>query len=95
LQKLGIRPDRLGKYIFYRATGCDQCFHTGYRGRIGIFEIMALDPKMKALIQRTHDSFQIKEEALKLGLITLRRDGIEKVLRGITTVEEVVRVTQN
>jgi general secretion pathway protein E len=95
LQKLGIRPDRLGKYIFYRAAGCDQCFHTGYRGRIGIFEIMLLDPKLKALIQRTHDSFQIKEEALKLGLITLRRDGIEKVLRGITTVEEVVRVTQN
>jgi general secretion pathway protein E len=94
LQTLGVRPDRLGKYTFYRAKGCDQCFHTGYRGRIGIYEIMTMGYKLKTLIQRTFDSFQIKQEALKLGLVTLRRDGIEKVLRGITTIEEVVRVTQ-
>jgi len=94
LQTLGVRPDRLRKYTFYRAKGCDQCFHTGYRGRIGIFEIMIMGYKLKTLIQRTFDSFQIKQEALKLGLVTLRRDGIEKVLRGITTIEEVVRVTQ-
>jgi general secretion pathway protein E len=94
LQTLGVRPDRLSKYTFYRAKGCDQCFHTGYRGRIGIYEIMAMGYKLKTLIQRTFDSFQIKQEALKLGLVTLRRDGIEKVLRGITTIEEVVRVTQ-
>ncbi len=94
VQKLGIRPDRLRKYTFYRAKGCDECFHTGYRGRIGIFEIMFMGYKLKTLIQRTYDSFQIKQEALKLGLVTLRRDGIDKVLRGITTIEEVVRVTQ-
>ena len=94
LQTLGVRPDRLRKYTFYRAKGCDQCFNTGYRGRIGIFEIMLMGYKLKTLIQRTYDAFQIKQEALKLGLVTLRRDGIEKVLRGITTIEEVVRVTQ-
>ncbi len=94
LQTLGVRPDRLRKYTFYRAKGCDQCFHTGYRGRAAIFEIMLMGYKLKTLIQRTYDSFQIKQEALKLGLVTLRRDGIEKVLRGITTIEEVVRVTQ-
>ena len=94
LQKLGVRPDRLSKYTFYRATGCDHCFNTGYRGRIAIFEIMTLGYEIKTLIQRTHDAYQIKQEALKQGLVTLRRDGIEKVLRGITTVEEVVRVTQ-
>ncbi len=94
LQTLGVRPDRLRKYTFYRAAGCDQCFHTGYRGRIGIYEIMLMGYKLKTMIQRTYDSFQIKQEALKLGLVTLRRDGIEKVLRGITTIEEVVRVTQ-
>ena len=94
LQTLGVRPDRLRKYTFYRAKGCDQCFNTGYRGRIGIFEIMLMGYKLKTLIQRTFDAFQIKQEALKLGLVTLRRDGIEKVLRGITTIEEVVRVTQ-
>lgn len=94
LQTLGVRPDRLRKYTFYRAKGCDQCFQTGYRGRIGIYEIMLMGYKLKTLVQRTFDSFQIKQEALKLGLVTLRRDGIEKVLRGITTIEEVVRVTQ-
>jgi general secretion pathway protein E len=94
LQTLGVRPDRLRKYTFYRAKGCDQCFNTGYRGRIGIFETLVMGYKLKTLIQRTYDSFQIKQEALKLGLVTLRRDGIEKVLRGITSIEEVVRVTQ-
>ncbi len=94
VQSLGVRPDRLSKYTFYRAKGCDKCFQTGYRGRIGIYEIMLMDNKIKTLIQRTVDSFQIKQEALKSGMATLRRDGIEKVLRGITTIEEVVRVTQ-
>lgn len=94
LQTLGVRPDRLRNYTFYRPKGCDQCFHTGYRGRIGIYEIMIMGYKLKTLIQRTYDAFQIKQEALKLGLVTLRRDGIEKVLRGITSIEEVVRVTQ-
>ncbi len=93
MQTLGIRPDRLGKYTFYRAKGCDKCFNTGYRGRIGIYEIMIMGHRLKTLIQRTYDSFQIKQEAIKLGLVTLRRDGIEKVLRGITTIEEVIRVT--
>jgi len=94
LQTLGVRPDRLRNYTFYRAKGCDQCFNTGYRGRIGIFETLVMGYKLKTLIQRTYDSFQIKQEALKLGLVTLRRDGIEKVLRGITSIEEVIRVTQ-
>ena len=70
------------------------CANTGYRGRIAIFEILVLDQKIKMLVQRTYDAFQIKQEALKSGLVTLRRDGIEKVLRGLTSIEEVVRVTQ-
>jgi len=94
LQSLGVRPDRLGKYTFYRPKGCDQCFNTGYRGRIGIYEIMLMDNKLKSLVQRTFDAYQIKQEALKQGMVTLRRDGIEKVLRGITSIEEVIRVTQ-
>ncbi|MCP4744941.1 MAG: type II secretion system ATPase GspE [Desulfobacteraceae bacterium] len=94
VQALGIRPDRVSKYTFYRAKGCDQCNNTGYRGRIGIYEILIMNSKLKAMIQHTFDAFQIKQEALKSGLVTLRRDGIEKVLNGITTIEEVVRVTQ-
>jgi general secretion pathway protein E len=94
VQALGIRPDRVSHYTFYRAKGCDKCFQTGYRGRIGIYEIMIMDHSLKTLIQRTYDAYQIKQEALKQGLVTLRRDGVEKVLRGITTIEEVIRVSQ-
>ncbi len=94
VQALGIRPDRVSRYTFYRAKGCDKCFQTGYRGRIGIYEIMIMDHSLKTMIQRTYDAYQIKQEALKQGLVTLRRDGIEKVLRGITTIEEVIRVSQ-
>jgi general secretion pathway protein E len=94
VQALGIRPDRVNQYTFYRAKGCDKCFQTGYRGRIGIYEIMVMDHSLKTMIQRTFDAYQIKQEALKQGLVTLRRDGIEKVLRGITTIEEVIRVSQ-
>jgi general secretion pathway protein E len=94
VQALGVRPDRVSKYTFYKAMGCDKCFQTGYRGRIAVFEIMVMGNSLKALIQRTYDSHQIKQEAIKQGLVTLRRDGIEKVLRGLTTIEEVVRVTQ-
>jgi general secretion pathway protein E len=94
VEALGLRPESVEKYTFYRAKGCDACRHTGYRGRIGIYEIMPLGFKMKTVIQKTYDSFQIKSEALKLGLVTLRRDGVDKVLRGLTTIEEVMRATQ-
>ena len=73
--------------------GCEKCLNTGYRGRIGIYEIMLMGYKLKSLIQQTYDSFQIKEEALALGMTTLRRDGLDKVMQGITTVEEVARET--
>ncbi len=94
VQSLGIRPDLLRGRTFFRPKGCDKCFNTGYRGRIGIYEIMMMGYQLKTLIQRTYDSFQIKQEAIKLGMVTLRRDGIEKVLRGVTSIEEVIRVTQ-
>jgi general secretion pathway protein E len=94
VKALGLKPENVQNFTFFRAKGCENCRHTGYKGRIGIYEIMPLGYKLKNLIQKTFDSFIIKEEALKLGLVTLRRDGIDKVLRGLTTIEEVIRVTQ-
>jgi general secretion pathway protein E len=91
---LGLKPESIKNYTLFRAKGCENCFQTGYRGRIAIFEMMMMGYKLKTLIQNTHDAFQIKQESLKLGLTTLRRDGIDKVLRGITTIEEIIRVTQ-
>jgi general secretion pathway protein E len=73
-----------------------QCLQTGYKGRIGIFELMSLTPAMKSLILTTSDAGQIKKQALSslaTGMMTLRQDGLRKVLAGLTTLEEVFRVT--
>ena len=78
----------------YKAVGCEKCFHTGYRGRIGIYELMMIGPELKSLILKSHDANRIMEEARKLKMVSLRQAGIQKVLNGITTIEEVLRVTQ-
>jgi general secretion pathway protein E len=95
LERIGITADQFQETTVYRADGCENCFHTGYKGRTGIFEIMLLDSSLKSLILTTYDSSQIKNAALNLNMVTLRQDGIQKVLRGISTIEEVVRVTQH
>ncbi|MEW6674118.1 MAG: type II secretion system ATPase GspE [Thermodesulfobacteriota bacterium] len=94
LKSMEVDPDRIKNRPIYRAKGCPHCFHTGYRGRIGIFEILVLNNALRSLVLKTFDSNLIKAEALKHNLITLRRDGIQKVLDGITTIEEVLRVIQ-
>jgi general secretion pathway protein E len=78
----------------YKAVGCSKCFHTGYLGRVGIFEFMLLGHGIKKLLLESHDAFRINQEALKWGMTTLRDDGIRKVLAGVSTIEEIVRVTQ-
>jgi general secretion pathway protein E len=94
LEPLEIDPARRDGRIFYRPLGCPQCFQTGYKGRIAIFEIMELTAALKSLLLRTFDANQIKAQALADGLITLRQDGIAKVLDGVTALAEVLRVTQ-
>ena len=81
-------------HTIYRANGCEKCFNTGYRGRIGIFEIMHMSDGLKNLILKTFDASQIKQFALQDQMRTLRQSGIDKVLAGTTTIEEVLRVTQ-
>jgi general secretion pathway protein E len=98
LETLGISKEQIAEKfpnpLFYKAQGCEHCFNTGYKGRLGIFEIMVLNDSLKSLLLKTHDSNQIKLMALEHGMITLHHDGIHKVLNGITTMEEVLRVTQ-
>jgi len=94
LKSLGMTTDQLQGAFFYKTNGCEKCFQTGYKGRIGIFEIMSLHSSLKSLILQTFDSNRIKRAALDLKMITLRQDGVQKVLSGITTIEEVLRVTE-
>ena len=78
---------------FYKGAGCQFCFGTGYKGRIGIIEVLTIDAEIRRLIMNNGIEATIKECARGSGMITLREDGISKAQQGITTLEEVVRVT--
>ena len=78
----------------YRDKGCPDCLQTGHRGREGIFELLLMDDDVKTTILRTSDANAIKKVGVQHGMITLRQDGARKVLEGITTIEEVFRVTE-
>jgi general secretion pathway protein E len=94
LESIGVSPNHFNADHIYKAVGCDKCIGTGYRGRLGIFEIMVLTQKLKSLILETYDSNQIQSAARREKMLSLRQDGIQKVLKGVTTIEEVLRVTQ-
>jgi type II secretory ATPase GspE/PulE/Tfp pilus assembly ATPase PilB-like protein len=79
---------------FFVGAGCDKCFQTGYRGRTGIYEMMLISEDIQNLIYTRESAGKIKRHALNSGLKTLRMDGARKVLTGITTISEVLRVTQ-
>jgi len=79
---------------FYVGAGCDKCFQTGYRGRTGVYELMLINQEIQDLIYKREAAGAIKRAALNAGLQTLRMDGARKVLAGITTIAEVLRVTQ-
>ncbi|MCJ7810296.1 MAG: Flp pilus assembly complex ATPase component TadA, partial [Desulfobulbaceae bacterium] len=93
LQNIGISPEILQGKKIYRGRGCPSCLNTGFRGRTGIFELMVLDENIKNLILKTPDANAIKRQAINQGMSTLRQDGARKLLEGVTTVEEVFRVT--
>jgi len=93
LAKLGIVSDRAAAATCYKAGGCPACLTTGYRGRTGIYEILVMDDEVRALILAKADANAIKARAVERGMTTLREDGARKVLDGVTTTEEVLRVT--
>ena len=94
LANVGIGRDLLSRHVLYRKKGCHACMKTGYRGRTAIFEIMILEDDIKHLILKTSDANQINDLALRHGMTNLLHDGARKVLAGITTIEEVLRVTR-
>ncbi len=78
----------------YRGMGCERCFNTGFRGRVGIFELMELDEELRAIVMRNEDASKITACARRHGMRNLREDGWLKVRQGVTTAGEVTRVTQ-
>jgi general secretion pathway protein E len=93
IEELEIKGGPQGATV-YRAKGCEACFHTGYFGRSAIYELLTVDDEMRQMIMKNSDASMIKALAVEKGMRTLRQDGADKVLQGITSVDEVVRVTQ-
>jgi general secretion pathway protein E len=95
LAKINLRPEDLDGHTIYKPVGCSECVNTGYQGRTAIYEILAIDDKVRNMILNNIDSNTIKRHAIdELGMLTLRDDGARRVLTGRTSIEEVLRVTQ-
>lgn len=92
LNRLELPPT--SSVTLYRGAGCAACSQTGYRGRTGIFELLVLDDEVRRLIGAKADSSAIKQAAIAKGMVTLKQEGAEKVIQGQTTLEEVMRITQ-
>ncbi|MFH1754008.1 MAG: GspE/PulE family protein, partial [Candidatus Omnitrophota bacterium] len=93
VQKMNLDKILKPPYKFYKAKGCSACMNTGYRGRIGLIECLQLTPKIKELIANKAQESLIKQEARKEGMTSLRENGMLKVAEGLTTIEEIIRLT--
>ena len=92
LHRLGLQPQEGEEIVFYRGKGCDRCKASGYKGRIGIFELMVMSEPLRELVLKGASTGEIRNQAVAEGMRTLRDDGILKVLEGLTTVDELLRV---
>jgi len=91
LRQLGIAESDAAAIVFYKATGCDQCNHTGYRGRTGIYEVMRMTDALCRIIASGASPEQIREQAIADGMVTLGEDGLAKLKNGVTTAAELLR----
>lgn len=92
VRRFGLSMYSDSKFHFYRGRGCDNCKMTGYRGRTGIHEILTITDRLRALILRRSSTAELKQAALEEGMRTMQDDGLAKVLSGVTSMEECLRV---
>jgi type IV pilus assembly protein PilB len=92
LNTLGLPANK--EYAFYKAVGCRHCSQMGYQGRLGVFEVMVMNEELRKLAVAKSSSDEIMRQARKSGMVNLREDGLLKVMNGVTSLEEVFRVTQ-
>jgi type IV pilus assembly protein PilB len=89
----GHVPQGLGRVTFYKGKGCQTCTFTGMKGRVALYEVMAVSDELRELILNDASTREIREVAQSQGLKTLRQAGLQKVLEGVTTPDEILRVT--
>jgi type IV pilus assembly protein PilB len=93
LVDIGFTKEEAEKVKVYKPVGCNACHNTGYKGRIGLYEVMEVTDEIRDLILSRAQSKEIKKKAMENGMTTLRRSGLKKIMEGITSVEEVLRET--
>ncbi|HTO90933.1 MAG TPA: type IV-A pilus assembly ATPase PilB [Candidatus Sulfotelmatobacter sp.] len=93
LNELQLDPKEAAKATFFEGEGCIECNNTGYRGRAGVYEVMPMSSKLRELVLERSSAGEIKKLAIEEGMLTLRRDALEKLKRGITSTEEVLKET--
>jgi type IV pilus assembly protein PilB len=93
LRDLGVKMEDIGTFPVYEGRGCAQCSNTGFKGRIALYEVMPITDEIKELILAGASSMEIKREAIRLGMDTLRMAGVNKLKEGVTTINEIARTT--
>ena len=93
LIEIGLPPEQVGSFKLYKGKGCGTCNGTGYKGRVGLYEVMEISEGIRDLVMVGATAVDIKRKALEEGMLTLRMSGIEKIKAGVTTIEEVLRET--
>lgn len=93
LNQLGLSPHEIGDKHFYTGRGCEDCGHSGYRGRRGLYELLKVTDPIRDLITEKAPTVVMKQKAIELGMITLREDGLRNIYDGATTIEEVLKYT--
>jgi type IV pilus assembly protein PilB len=93
LEDAGIPEGTFPDGIVYKGKGCSHCNQTGYKGRVGLYEVMPISPELRQMILKGASSDELARQAVKEGMATLREDGMEKIKQGVTTVDELMRET--
>ena len=93
LVNLGFGEDEAERLVLYKGAGCERCSHTGYKGRVALYEVMVVGEDIRDLVLSGGSAFEIRQRALEGGMMSLRMSGLEKIRMGMTTLEEVLRET--
>ena len=93
LRDLGVKMEEIGTFPIYEGAGCNMCANTGFKGRVALYEVMPITDEIKELVLAGASAMELKREAVRLGMSTLRMAGVNKLKEGTTTIQEVGRST--
>jgi type IV pilus assembly protein PilB len=93
LIEVGFEPADAKNLTIFKGRGCTTCNNTGYKGRLGLYEVLECSDEIRQMILEGASAMEIKKQGIQEGMLTLRRSGLQKIADGVTTIEEVVRET--